>query len=278
MAQRAFVVGMIRTLRRLGPLPRRRRVPQQRQPDLIRLEYWKALLPFVHVATRAMAEAKGDIMQLLVAERQRQGKYDDFAAEAARAFVQRAREMAMSALEQIDLEAVIERFARRTSEWQRGQLDRQVVAALAVPLALIEEPVRERIATFVQENVDLIKSVHARYFDRVEKDVAEAYERGTHPRELAELFVERDGMAERDARRIARDQIGKLNAQVNEERQKGLGLTSYIWRSVRDQRVRDEHRQLDGREFKWSQPPPDGHPGEPIQCRCFAEPVFDPLL
>ena len=130
----------------------------------------------------------------------------------------------------------------------------------------------------MRENVSLITSLHERYFDRVEKDVREAFARGTHPNDLAELFVDRDGMAERDARRIARDQIGKLSGQLNEERQKAIGLTSYIWRTANDARVRKDHQDRDGQEFKWSNPPFDGHPGQPINCRCFSEPVFTPLL
>ncbi len=106
----------------------------------------------------------------------------------------------------------------------------------------------------------------------------EAFEQGTHPNDLAEMFEERDGMTERDARRIARDQIGKLNADFNEARQTDLGVVSYFWRTMNDNRVRHDHRDRDGREYRWSNPPEDGHPGRPINCRCYAEPNFAPVL
>jgi SPP1 gp7 family putative phage head morphogenesis protein len=98
------------------------------------------------------------------------------------------------------------------------------------------------------------------------------------------MFEERDGMAERDALRIARDQIGKLNAQFNEERQTQLGVTQFVWRTANDSRVRDSHAHLEGEVFNWSDPPTDDEtgetiiPGSAVQCRCYGEPVFDQIL
>ena len=89
---------------------------------------------------------------------------------------------------------------------------------------------------------------------------------------------ERYGMAEDDARRIARDQIGKLNAQVNQERQESMGVTRFVWRTMRDDRVRDEHQELEGEVFSWDDPPAEGLPGEDVQCRCYSEPDFSDLI
>lgn len=55
-----------------------------------------------------------------------------------------------------------------------------------------------------------------------------------------------------------------------------LQLTSYIWRSQDDARVRAAHAEYDNRVFAWSSPPADGHPGEAWNCRCTAEPILDP--
>ena len=85
-------------------------------------------------------------------------------------------------------------------------------------------------------------------------------------------------MSENDAMRIARDQIGKLNAQVNQDRQEAIGLTGYIWRTMNDDRVRDEHAMLEGEAFTWDDPPEDGPPGDACLCRCFGEPDFSPII
>ena len=261
-------------------------MPRQLQPDAIRLEYYKALVPFVREAWRAFASVRGEILRLLERERYHTGKQDGANEDAAKALIDRARALSVNELSKRRLEETARKFGRRTSDFQREQLNKQVEASMGVPLSSIEKPITAKIEAFTRENVDLIVTVQERFFDRLRDDVEDAFTQGMRPETLAERFQSRDGMSERDAMRIARDQIGKLNAQVNEERQKGMGVDSYIWRTVQDNRVRDSHDELDGQTFKWDDPPmgggtgPDeaGHPGTGIQCRCYSEPVFDDIL
>ena len=35
------------------------------------------------------------------------------------------------------------------------------------------------------------------------------------------------------------------------------------------------HWDREGKVYEWNNPPPDGNPGMPINCRCYAEPIFD---
>ncbi len=58
--------------------------------------------------------------------------------------------------------------------------------------------------------------------------------------------------------------------------------TWYIWRVPPEfaHRTRPEHLRLNGRRFRWDDPPvvnrktgARGHPGHDGQCRCTAEPV-----
>ena len=96
--------------------------------------------------------------------------------------------------------------------------------------------------------------------------------------EIAGELEDSYGVSARRAALIARDQIGKLNGEIARERQTELGIRRYKWRSSSDERVRPEHADRDGQIFEWSDPPPDGHPGQPVQCRCWAEPLIDDLL
>ncbi len=93
--------------------------------------------------------------------------------------------------------------------------------------------------------------------------------------DLADLLQGRTGVAESRAMLIARDQTTKLNGALNEIRQTEAGVTSYTWSTSLDERVRDEHSEREGEVFDWDSPPEDGHPGEPIQCRCVAIPVVE---
>jgi len=45
----------------------------------------------------------------------------------------------------------------------------------------------------------------------------------------------------------------------------------YIWRTVRDSKVRSAHADREGKLFSWTNPPPGGHPAEDYNCRCWAE-------
>lgn len=72
---------------------------------------------------------------------------------------------------------------------------------------------------------------------------------------------------------IAQDQTGKGAGAASKQVQQAAGVGNYKWITMRDDRVRPSHRRREGRIFSWSKPPPDGHPGEPINCRCFARPV-----
>jgi SPP1 gp7 family putative phage head morphogenesis protein len=69
---------------------------------------------------------------------------------------------------------------------------------------------------------------------------------------------------------IASNELGNAAAYAQEQTQRDLGVTQYRWRTAQDSRVRDSHRDRDGELFSWDDPPPDGHPGEPIRCRCVA--------
>ena len=46
----------------------------------------------------------------------------------------------------------------------------------------------------------------------------------------------------------------------------------YIWRTKRDNRVRDKHAEREGKIFNRHIPPEGGNPGEDYNCRCWAEP------
>lgn len=273
-------VAIVRLLRSFGGTRKTPgRIPRQQQPDGIRLEYYKAIRDLaVSPAQSAFRGVYADILQLLIQERRQQGKQDVARSRMAVELIDKAAAHAARQLEPRELNAAAEKFGKRTGDFNRQQLDRQVRSAMGVSFSAIEKPTRDLIPGFVQENVALIKSVPERYHERIREAVQEAFSTGMHPETLADRLLEIDGTAESDARRIARDQVGKLNGQFNETRQQAMGVTSYVWRTVNDQRVREEHRNLDGRVFQWSSPPPIGHPGYPIMCRCFSEPNFSDIL
>lgn len=146
------------------------------------------------------------------------------------------------------------------------------------------------IEAWADANVSLIKTIDSRFFADIREVTVEAVRSGRSTRDLIADIQERYSVSKSRAEVIARDQVGTLNAQVTQAKQTSLGITKYIWRTLRDERVRGRpggkypnarpsHWSREGRTFEWAKPPSessdDGHPGEPIMCRCTAEPVLE---
>ena len=131
---------------------------------------------------------------------------------------------------------------------------------------------------WARENVKLISKMADDHLDRVAKITREAVRAGSRAEVVAGALREATGISARKAKGIARDQIATLQGQVTQARQTRIGVKRYRWRTVGDARVRTTHRQREGEIFSWDRPPPDGHPGAPINCRCYAEPVLDDVL
>lgn len=173
-----------------------------------------------------------------------------------------------------------------------NQIDRRATrgvdrAGLAVPRvggrirAAFDEG---QLGALVEDRVALIKTIDVRYFDRLEELLREAVEGGQTARgELAKRIRALSGASLSDARRIARDQVGTINSAITRKRYTDAGITRYRWATVRDEAVREAHRELHGQVFDLSGPGAIGagvfgqdiHPGEDIQCRCRSIPLFD---
>lgn len=202
----------------------------------------------------------------------------DDASDRLRSFLAHGRDAVAKTLDTSSLERLARRQAFATTAFQKQQLARQTRAALGVDVVTLDKKVPAMIDHFVGENVTLIRSLGDRALADVAKLATRAVTSGLAADDVAEEIAARYGVHERHARLIARDQIGKLTGQVNAARQREIGIASFVWRTAGDERVRPEHEELEGQTFAYDDPPSEGLPGEPILCRCSAEPVFDGVL
>lgn len=169
----------------------------------------------------------------------------------------------------------VQRLGRGIGGYNANEFREVMRSALQVDIFLYEPHLNDLLDMWVTENVQRIKSIPSKYFFEVESLVREAMVKGLLTEDIRKKIEDRYGINERHARLIARDQTGKINLQLTRHRQTSIGIEEYLWRTHKDERVRQEHRLRDGKIFRWDAPPYDGHPGEPIQCRCIAEPVID---
>jgi len=161
-------------------------------------------------------------------------------------------------LERIALRAGIERGRVLGIDFAPSERDRQVLAAWA------------------KEGTDLAADLPVRYAEQVVRAVREG-------RAQEWLAAQQGGRGLLPwVRVIARDQIAKLSSRITESTHLQAGVESYIWRTSKDERVRESHRSAAGQVIRWdSQGWPGAGPyGQPahagmgIQCRCFADPII----
>lgn len=127
-------------------------------------------------------------------------------------------------------------------------------------------------------NAGLITGITDELASRVQRLTTTAVLQGRTTRELQGQIAQALRSSDARARLIARDQTAKLNSELNERRHRQAGITRYIWRTARDERVRPLHRRLDGQEFEYGERTPAEEglpPGQPIQCRCVAQAVVE---
>lgn len=181
-------------------------------------------------------------------------------------------------LDRKDLAVVIGDHARRVDRFVANDLSR----IIGIDLRSRNPSIQGEIDQWVNANINLIESgTHAPIDGRrlksvlgcVESMVHEAHASGLRVEELSGQ-LQRMGVGKARANLIARDQILKLNGQINRQRQLAAGITQYTWSTSKDERVRDEHADLEGSVQSWDAPPPPGHPGQDYQCRCTAIPIM----
>jgi SPP1 gp7 family putative phage head morphogenesis protein len=138
----------------------------------------------------------------------------------------------------------------------------------------------------------LITSIPDQMLTQVEGIVQTAVRSGADPRVTARQIRDRFGVTEARARLIARTEVAKLNSDITQARNQALGLTTYVWSTSGDERVRESHAAMNGKLCKWDDPTvysDDGgetweprssiggveeHPGRDFQCRCVSAAVI----
>jgi SPP1 gp7 family putative phage head morphogenesis protein len=259
----------------LGVRKRRtRKIPRQVGPKLIELEYGKRLISLLNQVKEAYQPLFAAMPALLRSNSDTRSRVDSDEADQARALLATAREKV--SIRNVD--DLAKSFANRTSEHNKTQLDRQLRAGIGADIIRAEPNLQPIMSIFVVSNVELVTKLTADLQADLRSNVMLALQNNENITQFAERIQKTIQVKESRARLIARDQIGKLYGQINAKRQTALGIKRFIWRTSHDERVRDEHEALDGEVFAYDDPPSEGLPGEPIQCRCYAEPVLDDLL
>jgi hypothetical protein len=194
------------------------------------------------------------------------------------------RAISASLFESLGLPRYLTRAARKIA----GEQARYVQRVARIPISNVAPT--ETLRAWRQKNLDLIKSLNESDIDRAGQIVHEIHARGGRWEDAAKELTETLKVSDRRAKLIARDQIGKLNSDLQQHSQQSAGITRYRWSTSRDYAVRgrpggeyekskENHWELEGTEHDWSNPPKipgiaeRAHPGQRYNCRCVAVPI-----
>jgi SPP1 gp7 family putative phage head morphogenesis protein len=181
-----------------------------------------------------------------------------------------------------------EDMIRRLEASNKKRFDDNFMRATGVDLGSIVavEGLNDFMTMNIQQNVLLIKSLPEEYFKQIEIIVNKGFSSGarysTIFKEISALHGSANSKLMNRIKTIARDQISTINAQMTMKRSLSLGITKGIYRTSKDERVRECHKELDGVEFvltkgAWSKTCQKFiQPGiTDINCRCSYSPVID---
>lgn len=262
--------------------PRRRVLRAVRPSRQALLWYLNTLTGFVHVMKR---EAKQELLRGFHFIEAKDGVMD--ASPWTNAINKLKKSRMFNGLK-IQADNISKLAARKSLYWVDDKLKKNIKNAFGVDVRFqTKGKTAQRMRELVAWNMSLITTLPDRMLEDLADKLSTGLAMGMRHEEMAKFIdqmVEEAGdNCEANAGLIARDQTNKMNAAFNQTRQVEVGITKYIWRTSDDERVRGEHAKLDGKEFSWEEPGPlagtiDGrpcHPGEDIQCRCDAIPVFE---
>ena len=167
----------------------------------------------------------------------------------------------------------------RVRKFAIHQVDDQIRSVAGVNPNLRYPAASDKLNLIIKENVRLITSLNDKYYGEVERVVRSGVLEGRNINDIRKGLAKASQGTINNAKLVARDQVGSALAEVTRQRQEQAGVEHYIWSSVGDSKVRDNHAEWDGQRFSWKTGSPNGtHPGQEINCRCIAQPDRNEIL
>lgn len=178
--------------------------------------------------------------------------------------------------------------AKSISRWFVNNADKGTTAATGASIAKtagFTVQFQNTLATnnvlqsLIIENVSLISSIPAKYFDEVQGLVMRSVRAGRDVGYLKEELQKRYDITERRAVIIARDQNNKATEAIGRTRMQDLGITQAVWiHSGGGKTPRPSHVEANGKVYELAEGCLIGgryiHPGEEINCRCSKRPII----
>lgn len=169
----------------------------------------------------------------------------------------------------------------RTIDWMESDFQKSL-QAITVPVKLTDAQ-RDIIASEWGQNLDLyVKNWASENIIKMRNEVQGNTFQGRRAADLIGMLKDNYGVGQRKAKFLARQETSLLMSKFRETRYRDAGANRYRWSTSHDERVRKDHRHLNGKIFTWDMPPVTddrtgarNNPGEDFGCRCVAIALLD---
>jgi len=258
-----------------------KKAPTQLYPLSVEKEYQKELLRYVRSYHNLIKE---NLYPKLGQFKQEYTIIDSYADET-RDITEQVSNTMMIEYSDAALSSMLYSIATKTNAFNKKQVFKVLKGMTGVDLFYSDPQLRLTIEPFIASNVELIRGMGNDYRKRIRETISAAGRNGYTVTETSKLLEKQFRISKNRARLISRDQIGKFNGQLTRLRHINVGITEYKWQTALDERVRGNpggrypdarpsHWARQDKRFSYKKAPPQGNPGEPIQCRCWAEPII----
>lgn len=160
---------------------------------------------------------------------------------------------------------------------------KELSGGLSLDVRGITPQMAEFMKLAVANNVALIKSIPAQYFEKVQGAVYRSIFDGKGLEDLHDFFSQQYGEQSRRAKNVALDQTRKAYNALNKGRMQKTGVQKFRWlHSGGGIHPRPLHQGYHGRVFSFSNLPvidertgERGIPGQAVNCGCTMQPVIE---
>lgn len=175
------------------------------------------------------------------------------------------------------LGADLENWTVVVERWHRKQFAQSFTAAgVKLDTLLGVGEAQATLQATLAENVSLIRSLDDQMRNGISGAVFRGLSNRTPARDVAREIRKVASVGKSRADLIAADQLQKLSARLDQERQQQVGAEEFEWLHSRKRYPRQEHVERNGKIYRWdSTIGKNDPPGRAIRCGCRSRPVID---
>lgn len=187
-----------------------------------------------------------------------------------------------------NFKSTISKIATKTVIWNSKQWDKHMESALGKSL-FANSNKEELKKVFINKETEKVAKLSNELYSNLNLATIDNVTKGSLVNKDLDPFVKK-------AKLLSTLGISELNTELYKDQQLALGIDEYIWRTMRDEKVRNDHRSLEGKICSWKDPTifkytQNGewqsksaiggvmkHVGEDYNCRCYPEANFSMLV